>query len=71
MQKSHAPVPMDKKLKAVKVYFYKIIHENWKLNLSFYILYLSFQRKNVVCLIYNITTCNFNLVVIRIYMFEI
>ena len=32
---------------------------------------LVIQGKDVVCLIYNITTCNFNLGVIRIYMFEI
>ena len=28
MQKRHERVPMDKKLKALKVYFYKLIHES-------------------------------------------
>ena len=72
MQKRHERVPMDKKLKALKVCFFKIIHENYKLNLSFLLLLcLVIQGKDVVCLIYNISTCNFNLGVIRIYMFEI
>ena len=28
MQQRHKRVPMDKKMKALKVYFYKVIHEN-------------------------------------------
>ena len=60
-------IPMAKKLKALKLYFF-IVHKNRKLNLSFYLV---IQRKDVACLIYNIKTCNFNLVVIRNSMFEI
>ena len=44
MQKRHERVPMDKILKALKVYFYKIIHENCKLNLSFFVI-LSFLKE--------------------------
>ena len=48
-------IPMARKLKALKLYFF-IVHKNQNLNLSFYLV---IQRKDVNCLIYNITTCNF------------
>ena len=45
MQKRHERVPMDKKLKALKVYLYKIIHENQKLNFSFLNIIFSYSRE--------------------------
>ena len=67
MQEIHGRVPRDEKLKALK-FFFEIFHKNRKLKLNFYLI---IQRKDVVCLIYNITTCNLNLVVIGVHMFEI
>ena len=63
----HSTRSLNKKLKALKVYFLNIIHENRKLNLR---CYLVLQMKDVECLIYN-TTCNFNRVVIRIYIIQV
>ena len=40
MQKRHERVPMDKKLEALSVCFYKITHKNYKLNIRFFKYYI-------------------------------
>ena len=69
MQKIHERVPMDKKIEGFKSLFF--LNKSRELETEpLLLLDLVIQGKDVVCLIYN-TTCNFNLGVIRIYMFEI